>query len=71
VHPAFPAPSVWRVEEIRWQASGKSGREIVKSCLLIEIGLALDPLPVIASEAKQSIVRRKKVWIASSLRSSQ
>jgi hypothetical protein len=27
VHPAFPAPSVWRVKEIRSQASGKSCRE--------------------------------------------
>ena len=31
-------------------------REIVRSCLLIEIEWALEPLPVIASVAKQSIL---------------
>jgi hypothetical protein len=69
--PGIPCALCLEGKEIRWQASGEWSREIVRSCLLIEIGLTLAPLPVIASAAKQSIVRRKKVWIASSLRSSQ
>jgi hypothetical protein len=51
-------------------ASLGRSREIVEVCLPIEIGVATETA-VIASVAKQSIVRRKKVWIASSLRSSQ
>jgi hypothetical protein len=36
--PGIPCTLRLEGKEIRWQASGKSGREIVKSCLLIEIG---------------------------------
>jgi hypothetical protein len=68
--PGIPCALCLEGKESRWQALGKSSREIVKSCLPIEIGRAMETT-VIASVAKQSIVRRKKVWIASSLRSSQ
>ena len=54
VHPAFPAPSVSREGQRDLKNSGKTCREIARSCLV-----------VIASEAKQSTYPVAALWIAS------